>query len=131
MKILLSFLLFCFTFSAESKTCIYSYIDGSGNKYELIGDSLHYTPVKKENSSSGEYSGGVAKTVKVTAEESASLKSMFEKAIKTEDQQQENREMGTGLVVRQKGKKETSVILKMSAAAKIDLEQTLKKVLSK
>jgi hypothetical protein len=39
------------------------YQDGSGNTFKLYGDTLSYTPVTKEMSSSGIYSGGTKKSV--------------------------------------------------------------------
>lgn len=109
----------------------YVYLDGSGNKYELIGDTLEYNPVKKENSSSGEYSGGEYKKVKVTSEQKKQLKAVFEKAIKAKEEQQENREMMTGMVIREKKKKKKEVILKSNSIAKAELEKLLKEVLYK
>lgn len=109
----------------------YAYLDGSANKYEWMGDSLEYNPVKPENSSSGEYSGGEYKKVSVTAEEKKLLKAAFEKAIKAKDEQQENREMMTGMVIREKKKKSKKVILKSKSTSKTELEKLLKEVLSK
>lgn len=109
----------------------YFYLDGSANKYELNGTNLEYTPVKKENSSSGEYSGGTPKKVTVTSEEIKLLKAAFDKAIKAKSEQQENREMMTGMVIKEKKKKKTEIILKSDSAAKKELEDLLKKIISK
>lgn len=109
----------------------YVYLDGSGNKYEFIKGKLEYIPVKPENSSSGEYSGGTAKTVDVCSQDVSLLKLAFEKAIKATTEQQENREMMTGMVIRGKKNKELSVILKSDSVSKKELEELLKKILSK
>lgn len=109
----------------------YAYLDGSANKYELIGDSLEYNPVRPENSSSGEYSGGEYKKVIVTAEEKKALKTVFEKAIKAKDEQQENRAMMTGMVIREKKKKSKTIILKSNSIVKKEIEELLTKVISK
>lgn len=109
----------------------YAYLDGSGNKYELIGDALEYNPVKKENSSSGEYSGGEYKKVEVSTEQKKQLKAAFEKGIKAKEEQQENRAMMTGMIIREKKKKKKEVILKSDSVAKAELEKLLKEILSK
>jgi hypothetical protein len=109
----------------------YTYLDGSGNKYELIKSELVFYPVKKENSSTGEYSGGVWKKVSITAEEIKLVKAAFEKAIKAKSEQQQDREMMSGLVMKEKKKKKTEVILKSDSEAKKELEEVLKKLISK
>ena len=129
MKNILSLLLILMSTTLFAQN--YTYLDGSGNKYELIGTELEYNPVKKENSSSGEYSGGVQKKVSVTAEEIKLVKAAFEKAIKAKTEQQENREMMTGMVIKEKKKKKTEVILKSNSEAKKELEEVLKKLISK
>ncbi len=129
MKNILSLLLILMSTTLFAQN--YTYLDGSGNKYELIGTELEYNPVKKENSSSGEYSGGVQKKVSVTSEEIQLVKAAFEKAIKAKTEQQENREMMTGMVIKEKKKKKTEVILKSNSEAKKELEEILKKLISK
>jgi len=129
MKSLFSLLLILISTSLFAQN--YTYLDGSANKYELIKGVLEYNPVKKENSSSGEYSGGTPKKITVTSDEIKSLKAAFEKAIKAKPEQQEKREMMTGMVIKEKKKKKTEVILKSDSAAKKELEELLKKLISK
>lgn len=129
MKKIVSLLLILMSTSLFAQK--YAYLDGSGNKYELIKGELEYNPVKKENSSSGEYSGGVQKKVTVTPEEIKLIKASFEKAIMATSEQQENREMMTGMVIRNKKNKEKKVILKPDSATKKELEELLKKYMAK
>jgi hypothetical protein len=129
MKNLFSLLLILMSTSLIAQN--YTYLDGSANKYELNGTNLEYTPVKKENSSSGEYSGGVQKKVTVTSEEIKLVKAAFEKAIKAKTEQHDKREMMTGMVIKEKKKKKTEVILKSDSVAKKELEELLKKLISK
>lgn len=129
LKIILSLLLILMSTSLFAQN--YVYLDGSGNKYELIKSELEYTPVKKENSSSGEYAGGFQKKVSVTSEEIQIVKAAFEKAIQAKTEQQENREMMTGMVIKEKKKKKTEVILKSNSEAKKELEEVLQKLISK
>lgn len=129
MKKLFSLLLILMSTSLIAQN--YTYLDGSANKFELNGTNLEYTPVKKENSSSGEYSGGVQKKVTVTSEEINLIKAAFEKAIKAKTEQQEKREMMTGMVIKEKKKKKTEVILKSDSASKKELEELLKKLITK
>jgi hypothetical protein len=129
MKNLFSLLLILISTSLFAQN--YAYLDGSGNKYELIKGELEYNPVKKENSSSGEYSGGVQKKVTLTSDEISLLKDTFEKGIKATSDHQENREMMTGMIIKGKKKKSTNVILKSNSAAKKEIEELLKKLISK
>ena len=56
----------------------YVYGDGSANVYRMTPRELHYVPVKKENSSSGVYSGGVARTVTESRPHSGTLLAKLE-----------------------------------------------------
>ena len=125
------FLLFtlsvCFAYADKPE---YTYMDGSGNKYELIGNMLHYAPVKKENSSSGEYSGGEPAEIEISSSDVKKIKSLINKAVKATDDQIEHREMGTGMIIHNAQKGEKIYILKMDSAPKKDLEEFLKSLVN-
>ena len=59
------------------------------------------------------------------------VKAAFEKAIKAKTEQHDKREMMTGMVIKEKKKKKTEVILKSDSVAKKELEELLKKLISK
>lgn len=125
------FVLLLFLYGTDVFAQNYTYLDGSGNKYEWMADGLSYVPVTPEKSSSGEYSGGNPKKVGVSSEEVKLLKAAFEKAIKAKNEHQENREMMTGMIIRTKKKKESNFILRSDSASKKELEELLKKVMAK
>jgi hypothetical protein len=129
LKIILSLLLILMSTSLFAQR--YVYLDGSGNRYDFMSKRIEYIPVKKENSSSGEYSGGTRKDVNVSKEDNKLLKAAFEKAIKATAEHQETREMMTGIVIKGKKNNSPSVILKPDSAAKKELEELLKKLISK
>lgn len=59
----------------------YRYADGNGNRYVITPSQLSYDPIKAEESSSGVYQGGKPKTVRLTKDEYAAIRSAFETAM--------------------------------------------------
>jgi len=115
-----------------AQTAEYTYIDGNGNKYEITGNQMHYVPVKKENSSSGEYSGGEPGEYELNSDDTKKLKKLLSDAMKATDDHHTDREMGTGLIIHlNKKNKEKMVILKMDSKSKNDIETFLKSLTSK
>jgi hypothetical protein len=127
MKRLFPALLFFFA-AAAIHAQAYMYSDGSSNNYNITYNKLEYIPVKKENSSSGTYSGGKARIIKLKLADFEILKGFFEEAIKSSDLQNTNREMGTGLVYKA-DKAGTKVILKPDSRIKENIEKKLKDIL--
>lgn len=127
--ITLEFLLFSFLFSL---TCMsvqvqYEYADGNGNTYHLTTSTLAYLPVTPERSSSARYSGGEPKEVKISQAEFARLSALLDKAIGNTSEQQEKREMMTGLII----KGGVRVVLKPNSTGKKQIEEELRKILNR
>jgi hypothetical protein len=76
----------------------HSYTDGNGNLYTLYTTKLVYSPIKKEMSSSGYYSGGVAKTVNISNEQFTNIAKIITQAINNTNIHIEQRVMGSGIV---------------------------------
>lgn len=108
----------------------YTYADGSGNAYKITADSIEYIPIKKENSSSGEYSGGEPVKKAITPTQFDVLVTMLKGIVNDKTIHIENREMMTGLV-RVEYDKESDVVLFKKGDRMALLENTLKFVLGK
>jgi hypothetical protein len=109
---------------------VYHYADGSANVYKIYGDSISYIPVTKAQSSSGEYSGGEPKTIAITSEQKEKLIKLLELALDSTNQQQERREMMTGMLSKSLEEEEIKkVILKSKSALKNQIETYLKDLL--
>jgi hypothetical protein len=108
----------------------YTYLDGSANKYEISSTKIIYSPVTPAKSSSGDYSGGVPETVEINSEIFKKIKSLIDEAVKAKTEQIEHREMGTGVIMWKKKKKENTVIMQMNSPKKEDLEKYLKEILT-
>lgn len=128
MKNLFSLLLVLISTSLFAQN--YTYLDGSGNKYEISSSKLIYSPVTPAKSSSGDYSGGVPETVEINSGIFKNIKSLIDEAIKAKTEQIEHREMGTGVIIWKKKKKENTVIMKMNSPKKEALEKYLKEILT-
>lgn len=127
---LLLLVLLLTSISAQSKPPIFLYLDGSGNTYELKGNEMAYYPGDTENSVIGIYHG-YSKKVAVSEEEKKQLIEVYERALKAEDQQQENRVAGTGMVIRTKKAKKKEVVLKSDSAIKSEIEGILEQIMAK
>ena len=109
-----------FSFAASIKK--YTYVDGSNNVYSLTQDSLDYDPISPNQSSSGEYSGGEPKTVKITTEQFAKLETIILALSKDKKSHEKTRQMGFGTL--EVGKK--IIYINSSSTLKSDLEKELK-----
>ena len=122
---------FCFAASTLLLLCgngfsqDYSYSDGSANTYKVAPGKLEYIPVKKENSSSGTYSGGTAKTVKLSDADYRSICALFEEGIAGKAQQTDRRVMMSGVINRNFKNDKAKVILKPGARVKDQIETKL------
>jgi len=83
----------------------YIYSDGNSNSYNISETQIKYDPVTKENSSSGNYSGGEAKSKSLSQKDFEKLNSLFKEAIAAKTEQQSDRVMQSGLLIHKKGKK--------------------------
>ncbi len=112
----LSIALTSMTIQAKS----YLYIDGNNNDYEICGDSIIYTPVTAIESSSGEYSGGNQKRVKISTEQFQKIESIIKLILKDKINLIEDRLMGCGTLI--SGKKTTYINSKSPLKAELEYE---------
>jgi hypothetical protein len=103
----------------------YIYSDGNANTYKIHKDKIEYLPITKENSSSGMYSGGEAKTTSITARQYDSLKLVLEEAIAAKKFHSKQREKQSGQLTKA-GKKKKIVILQPRAAIRNKVEKHLR-----
>lgn len=76
----------------------YNYFDGSGNHYTITLGMIRYDPVRKENSSSGLYSGGKPARAAITQEQFESILKQIDSIEKDATIRKSNREKGTGMI---------------------------------
>ena len=108
----------------------YIYSDGSSNNYIVSETQIIYDPIKKENSSSGIYSGGEPKSKPITPKDFENINTLFKEAITAKSDHQQNREMMTGLLIHKKGKKTIDqIVLKPSSLYISKIESLLKSLL--
>ena len=100
----------------------FRYYDGSGNGYIIKQGNFTYEPVTPERSSSGTYSGGKAVSRAISEKEVATLEALFNKAVTSANEHQDDRAMMTGLVVIENGEDTLRVVLKPGSLAKKELE---------
>lgn len=106
------------------------YSDGSANRYIITPDSLEYDPVKPEESSTGFYSGGDPKSIKISSDQFDSIGQLFDKAIANKAVHIEDRMKTSGAISVSKGDVRTNVILAPGCAEKQAIESLLKKILA-
>lgn len=119
--------LFITTFISAQVNYIYS--DGSSNNYNISETQIKYDPVTKEKSSSGTYSGGEAKIKSLTKADFEKISALFKNAFAAKADQQQNREMMTGLLIQKKGKKTVQQIVLKSKSEYINKIEVLLKSL--
>ena len=110
-----------------SKT--YRYFDGNGNDFTLTPTKLVYAPVRKEESSSGQYSGGDAKTVGVTPAQFEAIEKLMTTAESNVDSHIEARVMMSAEVVKLELGKRTRFILRPGCAEQVAIEKVLRDLL--
>lgn len=85
-------------FAHAENAIAYTYIDGNNNCYEISSTLLNYIPIQKENSSSGEYSGGEAKKIALSETQFAEIEKLIHAILKDKQYLEDNREMGFGTI---------------------------------
>lgn len=108
---------------------LYQYADGNANVYIPSADMLEYVPVKPQSSSSGFYSGGEPKKVKLTANEFQQLVTLIETALKNTDAHIQERIKGSGAIKTLTGSEKHAIFLKPACVEQQNLEVALKKLL--
>jgi uncharacterized lipoprotein len=114
--------------SCMNKATVYEYADGNGNTYKIQPSSLEYIPVKKEESSSGLYSGGDAKTVTINAEQYKNISMLLESALDNTGIHINDRVMMSGVVRATSPENNRSCIIKPGSNELFKIEQTLKTI---
>lgn len=108
-----------------------AYVDGNGNKYLIVSAkkdaTIEYIPIKKAESSSGEYSGGEPYKITITIAEHKELNDLLRKASKDDSQLIAERNMGCGTIILPK----TRYFLKMDSFYKTSIEKKLKELKTK
>lgn len=120
-------LLFMTTFLSAQLNYIYS--DGSSNNYIISETQLKYDPVTPKESSSGTYSGGEAKTKALSKSDFEKISVLFKEVFAAKADQQQNREMMTGLLIQKKRKKTFQQVVIKSNSPYIGKIETLLKSL--
>ena len=118
-------------FSCMNDTLVYEYADGNGNSYKLNSASLQYTPVKKEESSSGLYSGGEAKTVTINSEQFKTISTLLESALNNTAIHTNERVMMSGVVRVTAGENKRSCIVRPGSDEILKIEQSLKAIVGR
>lgn len=112
--------------SISSQAKSYTYIDGNNNDYKITSDSIFYSPITPVESSSGEYSGGNSKRVKITEEQFLKIEMIIQSILKDKSNFIKDRLMGSGTLI--VGKKTTYI--NSASQLKAELEQELKSYLN-
>lgn len=123
-------LTFLFIAAFLSAQVNYIYSDGNSNSYNITETHINYEPVTKENSSSGNYSGGEAKSKTISQKDFEKINTLFKEAITAKTEQQNDRVMQSGLLIHKKGKKTMDqIVLKPGSAYIRKIESLLKSLL--
>lgn len=108
----------------------YTYGDGSANLYKITPGTLEYIPVQKEQSSSGSYSGGSPKSVRISKVDYARLAALLDGALAAKDAHTDKRVMMSGYILRHHHEAKTEAILAPGAPAKNQIELVLAALLN-
>jgi hypothetical protein len=132
MRATIAFLLFTLiSFSCMNSTRTYEYADGNGNVYTLAAKTLSFDPVKKEESSSGMYSGGEPKTVPITTVQYDSIRSMLETAMNDQSIQINDRVKMSGAISVSEDGSISRFVISPGSEILIKIETYLKVIISK
>lgn len=79
---------------------IYNFSDGSGNTYTVFPTEIKFEPMTPEMSSSGNYSGGEAKTLLLSNKQYNLIVKTLNQGINNKESHITEREMGSGLITK-------------------------------
>lgn len=116
-------------FSCMKKSSVYEYADGSANAYRLTTSSLEYIPVKKEESSTGMYSGGDPKNVTITQTQYESISELLESAMNNETIHIKDRIKTSGVIRITTDGTTKSCIIAPRCPEQVNIESALRKAL--
>jgi hypothetical protein len=105
---------------------MYSYLDGSGNKYNIIKNEIEYIPVKPGLSSSGTYDGGEYLKFEITEDDYEKVIAVLNNAINNKGIHIENRVMMSGMII---VKESNDVKSKIIIAPKSDIKAEIENLL--
>lgn len=120
-----------FAISCMNNPVQYEYADSNGNRYHINSAELEYIPVTPAESSSGIYSGGEPKTVSISPGDYKTLHEIFQKAINNQEIHILNRVMMSGSIRITESSETTRYLIQPGCKEQIDIESTLKGILSK
>ncbi|MBI5540087.1 MAG: hypothetical protein HY951_08515 [Bacteroidia bacterium] len=110
----------------KSQTSIV-YIDGSNNKYTITKDKVDFVAVKKEQSSSGIYSGGENTSKRIKPKQFTKINSLILNIETDSINHVSDRLMGCGTLYKANSK--TPIYIAMNSLSKNNFESYLKKML--
>ena len=119
---LVFFLISAFKINAQVN---YIYSDGSANNYIINETQIKYDPMTEKRSSSGTYSGGEPKTKSISPKDFEKVNTLFKEAFAAKADQQQSRDMTTGLLIHKKGKKTIGQIILKPGSQYISKIETL------
>lgn len=124
-------LVFFLSFNLFIQAADFHYSDGNGNVYliqKIVSKTaFEYIPVKKEASSSGQYSGGEYKFTLINEEDLKTLMKYFEEAMEDKKSHTDRRIKMTGTIRKISSSKEKAeCILKYDSISRMKLEEKLK-----
>ena len=105
----------------------YTYKDGNNNLYFISENEISYKPISLKESSSGSYSGGQPKTIKISQEQFRVINALFEQAFNDKSSHLENRIMGSSILTRKAPDKHC--IIKPGSVLINNIETALKNLL--
>lgn len=109
----------------------FKYTDGSGNTYVINRDKLEYIPVKRQESSGYQYSGGNPATATLSESEFNALALLLEKFLQQTEIHIENHVMMSGLIVRCEGMDSQQAILRPGCREILIIETEFNKLLNR
>lgn len=112
----------------------YEYADGSGNVYIINSKSIEYRPITKAQSSSGNYSGGTPRTVKIDNVQYQTISMMLDRALNLKSihvgDGKMGRAKGTGIISKQaKNRQVQTQVIAMESPERREIEAFLDRLI--
>ena len=95
----------------------YSYIDGSGNRYDFNDKSVKYTPMTPKFSSSGTYDGGPPFEKSLAPAKYAEIIEVFEEILSSNKDRTDLRTMGSGTLIKKEKEDSFRIYIRMNSGA--------------
>jgi hypothetical protein len=112
----------------------YEYADGAGNLYIINSKSIEYRPITKAQSSSGNYSGGTPRTVKIDTVQYQTISMMLDRALNLKSihvgDGKMGRAKGTGTISKQaKNRQVQTQVIAMESLERREIEAFLDRLI--